>query len=228
MSRPTGVANTGFRPFWNTYDMSIGTITTSLIKAPPPIPDGKRFLRVHDDLIRGFSVEFRPSPVGDVRVRGTYWFRYTDNRRRNRHIKLGRVNDAPLAAVRKRAEILRAEVALGGDPARDTDRRRAVPTVAAFLTERLVPFLAERQRGAGNHSAYVRRLIEAFGPKHLDEVTPMDIDAFRRALQAEQLANGTVNRYQAFARMAFNRAIRWGLFPGPNPAASLLMLVVRI
>lgn len=211
----------------NMEKMAVAFINSTIISNPPPIPDGKRYVRIHDPEIRGFFVEFRPSPAGGGRIRGTYWLRYNDNRRRERYIRLGSIGDAPVAAVRKRARELRAMVALGGDPAREADLRRAVPTVASFLTERLLPFLAERQRGAANHRAYARRIIAAIGQKHLDEVTPGDIDNIRRSLQGAGLASGTVNRHQAFLRMAFNRAIRWGMFPGPNPAASLLVLEER-
>lgn len=195
----------------------IARITSSLLKAPPPLPEGKKHLRVHDDSCKGFYVEF-------TRTRASFRFRYFDIRHRERTLALGRHGDVTVAQARRRAEELRAMVALGGDPAADRDRLRAIPTVSDFLDERLLPHVREHLRGAVTYEAFARRVKAALGRRHLDEVTPRDIDVFRKGLLAEGLSAATVNRHLAFIRMAFNKARAWGYFQGANPAASPGML----
>jgi integrase len=62
--------------------------------------------------------------------RKTYWLRYTDQRRRRRETKIGRYGDITVDQARKRALALKAIVALGGDPAGDRDRPRAIALLA--------------------------------------------------------------------------------------------------
>ncbi len=195
----------------------ITKVTNDLLKHPPPIRAGKRRVRVHDDVCTGFSVEFTPT-------RATFRFRYFDVRHRERTLTLGRYGDVTVAQARRRAEELRAMVALGGDPAAERDRQRAIPTVTEFLDERLMPHVREHLRGAVTYEAFARRLKHVLGRRHLDEVAPRDIDVFRNGLLAEGLSAATVNRHLAFARMAFNKARAWGYVRAANPAASPGML----
>ncbi|MGC2857562.1 tyrosine-type recombinase/integrase [Novispirillum sp. DQ9] len=197
------------------------TISSHLMKNPPPIAAEKRRLRVFDDRVTGFFVEFRRTATG---IRASFSLRYFDVRHRERTLTLGRHGDVTVAQARRRAEELRAMVALGGDPAADRDRLRAIPTVSDFLDERLLPHVREHLRGAVTYEAFARRVKAALGRRHLDEVAPRDIDVFRKGLLAEGLSAATVNRHLAFARMAFNKARDWGYLQGANPAASPGML----
>jgi len=127
--------------------------------------------------------------------------------------------------ARKRAEQLKAEVSLGGDPAADTAKLRAIPTVEQFAKDRYLPHVQERLRAAGNVEAYLRkRILPALGKKALDEVNQQEVAELRRKLVAEGLANGTVNRHLATLRAMFNLALKWELCEGRNPAASPGML----
>ncbi len=195
----------------------ISRITISLLKAPPPLPEGRRRLRVHDDACKGFSVEFSPN-------RATFRFRYFDVRHRERTLTLGRFGDVTVAQARRRAEELRAAVALGGDPAADRDRVRGIPTLATFLDERPMPHVRDNNRSAATTEAFARRLATALGAKHLDEVSAEDVTAFRESLRREGLSNASVNRHLAFTRSAFNKAEKWGVYGGTNPAVGLGML----
>ncbi len=58
----------------------------------------------------------------------------------------------------------------------------------------------------------------------LDEVTQEDVAALRRKLMETGLANGTINRHLATVRAMFNKALKWQLYEGRNPAASPGML----
>ena len=198
--------------------MAATLLTRTLVQKLPPLPAGTVKRRVFDDKLIGFILEQRASV-------STFYFRYKDTRGRQHEVKLGRLGDVTVDQARKRAEQLKAEVSLGGDPAADTARLRAIPTVEQFATERYLPHVRERLRAACNIEAYLRRrILPAIGKKALDEVTQQDVADLRRKLIAEGLANGTCNRHLATVRAMFNLALKWELYQGRNPAASPGML----
>lgn len=198
------------------WTMAQTTITSTLLKNTLVTP-GKRYIRVCDELCRGFMAEIRPTGT-------TFWLRYYDERHRPQHVRIGRLGEITVSQARKRAEELRANISLGGDPAADKRKRLAVPLVSDFLRERFIPHTRERLSSHANIEVYVRRITAALGHKALNEVSPSDVDNFRRVLVAQKLANATVNRHLATLRRAFNLALRWQLFTGTNPAASPGML----
>lgn len=198
--------------------MAATTITRSLVQKLPPLAEGAVKQRIFDDRLVGFIAEQRRSTV-------TFYFRYKDARGRQHEVRLGRLGDVTVDQARRRAEQLKAEVSLGGDPVAEKEKQKAIPTVEEFARERYLPHVQERQRAAHNVEAYLRkRILPAIGRKALDEVTPQDVAALRRKLQAEGLANGTVNRHLATLRAMFNQAHKWELYEGKNPASSPGML----
>jgi integrase len=198
--------------------MAKQTITRALARDLPPPPDGAAKVRIFDDRLPGFILERR-------RNGATFYLRYTDQRGRGREVKLGRYGDVTVDQARAKAVQLRASVSLGADPVAERAKRRAVPTLAAFVSERYLPHVRDRLRSAGVPEAHLRlRILPFLGRKPLDELTPEDVAALRRRLIAEGLAPGTVNRHLATLRSALNLALRWQLFEGRNPAASPGML----
>ena len=198
--------------------MAAITITRSLVQKLPPLPEGAAKHRIFDDRLAGFIAEQRRSTV-------TFYFRYKDARGRQHEVRLGRLGDVTVDQARRRAEQLKAEVSLGGDPVAEKAKLKAIPTVDEFARERYLPHVQERQRSAHNVEAYLRlRILPAIGKKALDEVTPQDVAALRRKMVAEGLANGTVNRHLATLRAMFNQALKWGLYEGKNPGSSPGML----
>ncbi|MGE4480871.1 phage integrase [Acidocella sp.] len=194
------------------------TITRSSVQKLPPLPKGTAKHRVFDNKLVGFIAEQRRSTV-------TFYFRYKDARGRQHEVRLGRLGDVTVDQARKRAEQLKAEVSLGGDPVAEKAKLKAVPTVEEFARERYLPHVHERQRSAQNVDGYLRlRILPAIGKKALDEVTQADVAEMRRKFQAEGLANGTVNRHLATLRAMFNQALKWGLYEGKNPGSSPGML----
>ena len=189
------------------------TITRGLAANPPPVPDGAGKLRIFDEKQPGLIMEVRPS--GHV----SFYVRYRDQRSKQREIRLGRYPEVTIDQVRRRAGEVRAAASLGGDPAADRDRLRAVPTFADFVEERYLPFAKERLRSFRDHEGFYRlRLKSAWGAKRLDEIRPHHIPELQDRLRAEGLSNATINRYTAFVRRVLNLAVRWQLLGGPNPA----------
>ncbi len=145
------------------------TITKALLRDLAPLPPGVTKARVFDDRLAGFIAEQRQGGV-------TFYLRYADERRRTREAKLGRLGDVTLDQARKAAERIRSQVSLGEDPMAERDRRRAVPTLAAFFEDRYLPYVRERLASVREVERYFRlRILPAFGSRGMDEVTPADV-----------------------------------------------------
>jgi integrase len=195
------------------------TLTPALLKALPPVPEGKRRYRITDTEIPGFMLEIWPSGSG------TYWLRYADQQGRNREIKIARMQDVTLAQARKKAQVLRAEIALDGDPAARRDQRRAVPTFRDFVVERYLPYVKERLKSYRDQESFCRlRLLPWWGTKVMTEIRPVDVVDLQARLRGEGLSDATVNRYTALVRRIFNLALRWQVYSGINPAQHADML----
>ena len=199
--------------------MATAAITRNLVRnLASPSTRGRKF-SITDDKLAGFRLTVARSGRID------FYQRYTDRRRRRREVHIGRYGVITVDQARKEAERLKAQIALGGDPAGDTERARAVPTFAAFVADRLIPHLRDTIRSHAGYEAILRlRLVPAFGRLHLDEIAVTHVAAFRRKLIADGLANASVNRHLAVLRRALNLALRWELFAGRNPAQSPGML----
>jgi integrase len=198
--------------------MAATTITRTLLQKLPPLPEGVAKNRIFDDRLNGFFAEQRATCV-------TFYLRYVDARRRRHEYKIGKLGDITLDQARKKAEQLKAEVSLGGDPAAELAKLRAVPSVEQFVQDRYLPHARETMRAVANIEGYMRlRILPAIGKKALDEVTPQDVADLRRKMVAEGLANGSVNRHLAAIRAMFNHALKAELYEGRNPAASPGML----
>ncbi len=201
--------------------MSKTALTRTAVRLLPAPPPGLDKMRHFDDRLPGFFAERRRDGV-------TFYFRYRDKRGRRPEIRLGHLGDVTVDQARKRAEELRAQVSLGGDPAADDRRLKAVPTLAAFADRDFLPFVRERLRSFKNYEVALRsRLLPMLGRRALDEITPADVAEVRRRLAVDGLANGTVNRHLALLRRMLNLAVKWQILDGRNPAASPGMLPER-
>ena len=193
-------------------------ITRSLIRDLPPLAADKAKARIFDTQLPGFILERRKTGI-------TFYLRYYDERHRGREIKLGRHGDVTVDQARRRAEELKAAISLGADPLADREKRRAVPTVAAFVQDRYLPHVKERLRSYTSVEAQFRlRIVPALGRKAMDEVTQSDVADFRRRLIGEGLSNASVNRHLAAVRGMFSTALRWEVVTGRNPATHPNML----
>jgi len=199
--------------------MATTTLTRTLVCDIPALAPGSRKRRIYDDKITGFCLEQHTSG------RKTFWLRYTNGRRRPREIKIGRYGDITVDQARRRAQELKAKIALGADPAGELDQLRAVPTFETFAADRLIPHLCETIRSHTDYETMLRLwLLPALGNLPLDQITIADVAALRRKLLAQKLSNARVNRCLAVLRRSLNLALRWELYVGKNPAQSPGML----
>ncbi len=76
------------------------------------------------------------------------------------------------------------------------------------------------KRSYGLDMTRTRRLLQAFGGKPVEALTPQDVERFKADLKAEGWTDATVNRYLALLKSTLNLAVRNGKIER-NPAKSV-------
>ena len=102
-----------------------------------------------DTAITGFTLEVRPNGGK------TYYLRYWDEGGSQRQIKIGGYADITFDQARKKAQRLRSEVTLGGDPAAKKEERKAIPTYAELAKQHLA-HAESYQRSHGDLESIMR------------------------------------------------------------------------
>lgn len=189
-------------------------LTASLIK--DMAPDAKvSFL--WDTAVRGLGVRRTPSAVK------SFVFRYrTKNRfKKQRLVTLGRVDEITLDAARAKAQILRAEVAKGNDPADHAKMAAGLPTVRD-LAKRYTAEYAPRKRPSSQKNdalLWGKHIIPLLGDILVAELDTADVMALQNALIENQT---TANRAVALFSKAMSLAEVWGWRPqNTNPCQQI-------
>lgn len=169
------------------------------------------------DAVPGFGVRVYESGAK------SYVLRYRPHGSRSpRMLKLGRPQELSVQAARKLAAAKLAEVAMGGDPARERRRAREGTTVKQLATLYLERHASGLRSGDATRRRLERHVLPRLGAKKLDEVASQDVRRLHSSLTA---AGKTVeaNRVLALVRGMFNRATEWGLLPdtAKNPATGV-------
>jgi len=165
---------------------------------------GKKKTDFYDETITGFVLECRASGGK------TYYLRY-DKDGRQKQIKLAAFGDAPIAQVRKRAERLRAEVALQGDPAAEKAERRKVPTYADLAAQHMADAKLHH-RSFSTMEAYVRNhIVTKWGKARLTDIDSRAVAQWLAAKREEGLAAGTVEKIRAIMSRSFELGAQWGV-----------------
>jgi integrase len=166
-------------------------------------------LRVEPTGRQTYFVEYRPGAGG----RNVAKKRYT----------IGTTLEISPEEARKRAGDILATVRLGGDPAAERSKERAIPRFQDFAVD---VFLNDeegrlRPRTIANYrSAINRHIIPAFGTLQLDKVTPADVARLHRRLGKTMPT--TANRAVEIISSIYRHAALAGHVPkGFNPASDV-------
>ena len=130
-----------------------------------------------DTEIKGFLLEHRASGGA------TFYFRYRDAAGKVRMNNIGRVDEIALADARAKAHQMKQMVTEGGDPKLESHRFKDVPTLAAFVAERYLPYAKTRKRSWECDDSFLRNhVLPAFGSYRMNRVTRSDVVAFHHSL----------------------------------------------
>jgi integrase len=170
-------------------------------------PEGKTKEVFWDTAITGFTLEVRPNGGK------TYYLRYWDQDERQRQVKLGGYSDITCEQARKKAQRLRSEVTLGGDPAAKKDERKAVPTYSELAKQHLA-HAESYQRSYDDIEAIMRlHLLPRWGKLKLHEIKQQEIAKWLGQKRSDGLAPATVEKIRVTFNRSFELAARWSI-PG--------------
>ena len=192
--------------------LRLDSATAAALQCAP----GRKKTDYYDEAVTGFVLECRATGGK------TFYFRYADAGGRQKQVKLAGFGDAPFAQVRKKAERLRAEVALGGSPAADRAEVRAVPVYASLAAQH-VSDAELHHRSASTIEGYIRNhIVPRWGTTRLTDIEPQAVARWLAGLRARGLSEGTVTKVRAIFGRSFELGRRWGV-PGAdrNPVRSV-------
>jgi integrase len=181
------------------------------VQCPPELKKIDYF----DPMTRGFMLEVRSSGGK------TFYQRYTDERGRERQFKIGPADVLTLRQAKRKAKQIKAQAILGGDPQRERQERRSIPTLHAFVEDRYVPFVQTYKRSWQTDEIVLRvHVLPRLGHLFLDEITTEGITEIVASMRSDEYAPGTVGRVIVILRYMFNLARKWNVLgASENPAA---------
>lgn len=188
-------------------------------------PPGAKKVEFFDIGQRGFMLEVRSSGGR------TFYQRYSDERGRERQLKIGPADVLPLSAARKKARSAVALVLMGDDPQRRKEELRTIPTLVQLATERYLPHVKSYKRTWSTDDVILRiHVLPVLGTLYADMVKAYHIDDIVRGMRARGYAPGTTNRVVIVMRHLFNLARKWrvpGITENPTQGIQLVPEVSR-
>lgn len=172
-----------------------------------------------DQELPGLYIEVRASRPDH----GAYYLRYKDASSKTCHTRIGSTEECSLNDARKAARRLKAEIALGANPAAQAKvATTKVITFSVFFDEHYLPYVKPRKRSwASDDSLYRNYIKEEFGEMRLDQITRRQIQLWHTKLHIERKpAPATANHGVKLVKHALNLAIDWNMLE-VNPAAKV-------
>lgn len=169
--------------------------------------EGKKKTDYWDTIIQGFVLEVRSSGGK------TYYLRYFDKRGRQRAHRIAKYGDITFDVARKEARRLRSAVVMGGDPAKEKEQHKAIPTYAEFAVQHLAHAQTYQKRSSNTEIIMRVHLLPRWGKLHLDEIRQPDVAQWLAAKLGEGLAPATVEKIRVTFGRSFELAINWNV-PG--------------
>jgi integrase len=177
---------------------------------------GKAKTDYYDESTTGFLLEVRSSG------RKTYHLRYSDQGGRLKQFKIARYEDVKFADAKKKAEKLRSEVVLGGDPSAKKAEAKAVPLYIELADMHLAD-AETHQRSYTTTAMYFRRhILPRWGKVRLTDIDSRAVAQWLAEKRAEGLAPATVEKIRVLFGRSFVLGSGWDV-PGcdKNPTRGI-------
>ena len=168
-----------------------------------------------DTQTTGLVFEVRPNSK-------TYALRYIDEHGVQRQHKIARYGDVTFEQAIKTAKRLRSEIVLGGNPAADKAKRKAVPTYGEFAKQHLA--FAESLKSYSSIETMMRvHILPRWKNVRLNDIKPQDVASWLQAKDREGLAPASVQKILILFHRSFELAQRWNVpgAPDRNPAKGI-------
>jgi len=184
--------------------MKLGTLKTQAQALKFLNMDGGKRQNLSDSQVRGLQLERLRVGVGKWRIRATS----ADGRERI-CMTLGDAPNLSLADARTAAQKITRSIAMGENPKMQRQEGKQIPTVAEFIQERYIPFVAGYKRSWACDRGLLKNHVEQrWGKRYLDQITKADLITLF-AEHRKTHAPGSCNRLLILLRYLFNLAIKW-------------------
>lgn len=177
---------------------------------------GKKKTDWYDTHIPGFILERR------VSGKGTYYLRYNDVIGRQRQHKIGGVDDVTCAAARKKAQELRSEVVMGGDPGAKKALAKSIPTYGE-LAQKHLAFAKLHLKSYNDLESCMRiHIIPRWGNIRLTDITSQSVGQWLNEKRVGGLAPASVEKMRVILGRSFVLGASWDI-PGTerNPTRGI-------
>ncbi|MEN5362051.1 site-specific integrase [Brevundimonas intermedia] len=176
---------------------------------------GKKKVDWYDDTVPGFVLECR-STGGK-----TYYIRYLDQSGTQRQHKIGGFNDVTFAAAKKRAQQLRSEVVMGGDPSAQKALVKSIP-VYGDLSAKHLEFIKATKSYASVEMCMRVHIIPKWGKTRLTDMNSRSMAQWLGDKRVSGLSPASVEKLRVIIGRSFVLGASWDI-PGTerNPTRGI-------
>ncbi len=201
--------------------ISTQALTEKVIESLRFDPSNRSASWCADSTMRGFMVRVLPSGLK------VFACRFVTASGRRRYLTVGRWGVITLTQAREKARQILAEATLGGDPAAEKKRLRAMPAWSKWA-ETFLKQIAGRRKQTRQDAQYLAVCTREWKNRPLDCIGREEVEALYREVYthgaADQPEKGpfatTANRWIQAVRPCFEEAVRSGII-STNPARGL-------
>lgn len=165
--------------------------------------------------VTGFIFERRRSGSG------TYYLKYIDEGGKQRQYKIGGINDVTCAAARKKAQQLRSEVVMGGDPSARKTLIKSIPTYS-ILSAKHLDFIRGTKSYASVEMCMRVHIVPKWGKTRLTDMNSRSMAQWLGEKRASGLSPASVEKLRVIIGRSFVLGASWDI-PGTerNPTRGL-------
>lgn len=157
----------------------------------------------YDETVTGFVLECR-STGGK-----TYYLRYADAAGRQRQFKIGKVDDLTFAAAKKRAQQLRSEVVMGGDPGAAKADAKAIPLYRELAAMHLADAKLHLKSYTTLEACIRNHILPKWGKVRITEITPRGVSLWLGEKRAAGCAPASCEKFRVILGRSFVLGARW-------------------
>ncbi|RZJ43945.1 MAG: site-specific integrase [Brevundimonas sp.] len=170
-------------------------------------PPGRAHWDLYDSQIPGMVAEVSRSG------RITLALRYVAPDGRQKQFKIGRWGDITVAAARKKAQQLRSEVVMGGDPGAKKAEVKAIPLFRDLAAQHVAHARQNLKSHASTEMVHRVHLAPRWGKVRLTDINSRDVAKWLAEKRAAGLAPATVEKMRVVLGRSFELGAQWGI-PG--------------
>lgn len=151
----------------------------------------------------------------------TYYLRYVDQAGGQKQYKIGGFQDVTFAAAKKKAQQLRSEVVMGGDPGAKKALAKAIPTYSELAAKHLESFKG-RKSYEDVESVIRVHILPRWGKTRLTDMNSRSVAQWLEEKRAKGLAPASVEKIRVILGRSFVLGASWDI-PGTekNPARNI-------